>query len=185
MFYETTRYDSHPKAKNARASIRSTNELYSKQLYIATRPDPEDVASGRRSTKQGHRFAGYYFQHPEFKWGRKGEGYVSTISDDPPMLNWIYVDRDTNEVKYGTKSESTGHILGPWNCTPVDKRVTFDEWEGFVAVEEERGIWALYFDTLDDGLEDKVPLSKPVIEIELVRKEMRIPPVNENDQGPN
>lgn len=101
------------------------------------------------------------------------------------MLNWIYVDRDTNEVKYGTKSESTGHILGPWNCTPVDKRVTFDEWEGFVAVEEEKGIWALYFDTLDDGLEDKVPLSKPLLEVELVRKEMRIPPVKENDQGPN
>lgn len=105
--------------------------------------------------------------------------------DEPPMLNWIYVDRDTNEVKYGTMSESTGHLLGPWSCTPVDKRVIFDGWEGFCAVEEEEGLWALYFDTLDDGLDGKVPLTKSVLEVELVRKEMRIPPVNDADEGPN
>lgn len=104
--------------------------------------------------------------------------------DDPPMLNWIYVDRDTYEVKYGTKTESEGNFLGPWNCTPVDKRVTFDQWEGFVAVEEEPDIWALYFDKMDDGLDGIVPLTKNVVEVELIRKEMRIPPVDENDQGP-
>ena len=101
------------------------------------------------------------------------------------MLNWIYVDSETNEVKYGTKTDSTGHLVGPWNHTPVDKRVTFEKWEGFCAVEEEHDIWALYFDTLDDGLDGKVPMSKSVVEVELVRKEMRIPPVVDEDEGPN
>ncbi|MBE3048203.1 hypothetical protein IMZ48_38005 [Candidatus Bathyarchaeota archaeon] len=143
------------------------------------------MASGRRSRKQGHKFAGYYFKHPEHQWPNKGEGYVSTIMDDPPMLNWIYVDSETNEVKYGTKTDSTGHLVGPWNHTPVDKRVTFERWEGFCAVEEEHDIWALYFDTLDDGLDGKVPMSKSVVEVELVRKEMRIPPVVDADEGPD
>lgn len=154
------------------------------QLWIATRPDPDDPESAPAPKKQGHRFAGYFFPHPEFQWGHKGDGFVSTICEEPPMLNWIYVDKDTNEVKYGTKIESAGHKLGPWNCTPVDRRVTFDEWEGFCAVEEEKGLWALYFDCLDDGLDGKVPLTKTILEIELVRREMRIPPVAEEDLGP-
>jgi hypothetical protein len=104
--------------------------------------------------------------------------------DNPPILNWIYVDKDTHEVKYGTKSESDGHKLGPWSCTPVDHRVTFDEWEGFCAVEESPGQWALYFDVDDDGLDGRVSLTKDVLEVELVRREMRIPPVREKDIGP-
>ncbi|KAH9214908.1 hypothetical protein DL95DRAFT_245895, partial [Leptodontidium sp. 2 PMI_412] len=32
---------------------------------------------------QGHQFAGYFFGYPNSNWGRRGEGYVSTISDDP------------------------------------------------------------------------------------------------------
>jgi len=104
--------------------------------------------------------------------------------DDPPILNWIYVDKDTHEVKYGTKSESDGHKLGPWSCTPVDHRVTFDEWEGFCAVEESPGHWALYFDVDDDGFDGRVSLTKDVLEVELVRREMRIPPTREKDIGP-
>ncbi|SPO06227.1 uncharacterized protein DNG_08916 [Cephalotrichum gorgonifer] len=153
------------------------------KLWIATRPDAEDD-EGRELLKRSHRFAGYFFNHPEHKWPGGGQGFVSTIMEEPPMLNWIYVDKDTNEVKYGTKHESMGHKLGPWNCTPVDKRVTFEKWEGFCAVEEEPGRWGLYFDCLDDGLDGKVPLTKPMLEVELIRKEMRIPPVEEADQGP-
>lgn len=143
----------------------------------------------------GHLFSGYFFPHPEYKWGRKGEGLVSTISDDPPMLNWIYVDKDTYEVKYGNKKESEGHIMGPFNCTPVEKRLTFDEWEGFAVAEEPAGpdengdedgmVWALYFDVDDDGLREKVPLDRRVLEVELIRKEMKIPPVEVEDEGPH
>ncbi|KAK4692093.1 hypothetical protein P7C71_g5046, partial [Lecanoromycetidae sp. Uapishka_2] len=122
----------------------------------------------------GHPFAGYFFKHPEYNWGWQGEGLVSTIQPDPPVLNWVYVDRETNEVKYGTKAESEGHIMGPWNCTKIDRRMTFEGWEGFIAVKEKPGTWALYFDIEDDGLNGKVT-GKRKLEVELSRKERKKP----------
>ncbi|MCJ1308644.1 hypothetical protein MMC25_002297 [Agyrium rufum] len=142
--------------------------LHGNKLYIDTFADDELEFSGIC----GHLFAGYFLPYPESDWGRKGEGLVSTISDDPPQLNWIYVDKDTNEVKYGTRIESRGHLVGPWNCTKLEKRMTFDGWEGFMAVQEKVGVWSLYFDVDDDGLKDKV-IEMKKLEIELSRKERR------------
>lgn len=101
---------------------------------------------------------------------------MTTIADDPPQLNWVYVDKDSYEIKYGLRADSEGHLVGPWNCSPVDKRLTFDGWEGFTVVETEKDsdCWQLYFDVDDDGLEGKVPLDKRIMEIELTRKEMRM-----------
>lgn len=48
----------------------------------------------------------------------------------------------------------------------------FEGWEGFLAVEEKAGTWALYFDREDDGLKGKVP-KKRKVEVELSRKEMK------------
>jgi hypothetical protein len=120
-----------------------------------------------------HPFAGYYLPFPEHNWGRQGEGLVSTISDDPPQLNWIYVDSDTYEVKYGDKVQSEPHIVGPWDCTKLDRRLILEGWEGFLAVREGAGNWALYFDRDDDNLEGRVSPKKRRVEIELTRKEMK------------
>ena len=120
----------------------------------------------------GHPFAGYFLPYPEHAWGRKGEGLVSTISNDPPQLNWIYVNIDTYQVKYGNRKESEDHHVGPWDCTKIDKRLIFECWEGFMAVEEEKGVWGLYFDRNDDALKGKAD-GKRKLEIELIRKEMR------------
>ena len=92
--------------------------------------------------------------------------------DEPPQLNWIYVDQDTYEIKYGNRLESEDHLVGPWDCTKIDKRLTLEGWEGFMAVEVEKGLWALYFDRDDDGLKTKVS-KKRILEIELARKERR------------
>ena len=92
--------------------------------------------------------------------------------DDPPQLNWIYVDADTYEVKYGNKVETEGQLVGPWNCTKLDRRMTFEGWEGFMAVKEGPDAWALYFDRGDDGLKGKVE-GKKMLEIELTRKERK------------
>jgi hypothetical protein len=127
-----------------------------------------------RLDEQGHLFAGYFFPYPDKRWGRKGDGYVTTVSDDPPQLNWVYVDKDTYEVKYGLRVDAEPHLVGPWNCSPVDKRFIFDGWEGFTVVEVEDNTWQLYFDVDDDGLQEKVPLDKRIMEIELTRKEVRM-----------
>ncbi|KAL1960175.1 hypothetical protein VTO42DRAFT_8718 [Malbranchea cinnamomea] len=164
--------------------------LRNHKLYVSTTKDSRHNEMGHN----GHLFQGYFFKHPEHQWGRGGEGLVSTISNDPPMLNWIYVDKDTYEVKYDNKQGSEGHLLGPWNCTPVEKRLTFDGWEGFAVAEEPAGpgengdedgmVWALYFDVDDNGLQSKVPLDRRVLEVELTRKEMRIPPAEAEDEEP-
>jgi len=99
---------------------------------------------------------------------------VSTISDDPPQLNWIYVDRDTCEVKYGLRAESEPHIVGPWSVTPVDRRVTLEDWEGFMAVRYGPGEWALYFDLDDNGLKGVVDAAMLRVEVELIRKERKV-----------
>jgi len=132
-------------------------------------------------TTTGHPFAGYYLPYPanQSGWkaaGFKGEGLVSTISDDPPMLNWIYVDKETHEVKYGVRTEAEHHYCGPWDCTEVDRRVTFEGWEGFVAVQEDEDLdeWALYFDREDDGLRGPGMIGlegKRMLLVEVSRKE--------------
>lgn len=136
--------------------------------------EEKDANDPSRLNQAGHLFAGYFFPFPDIKWSGKGDGFVTTIADDPPQLNWVYVDIETFEIKYGLKKDVEGHLVGPWNCTPIDKRLTFDGWEGFMVVEVEKGLWQLYYDVNDDGLEDVVPPEQRIMEVELTRKEMRM-----------
>ncbi|KIW94338.1 uncharacterized protein Z519_05654 [Cladophialophora bantiana CBS 173.52] len=131
----------------------------------------DDFDDDEEADKQplGHPFAGYFLPYPEAKY----EGLVSTICDTPPMLNWIYVDKRTHEVKYGLRVDAQPNVTGPWDCTRQDRRMTLEGWEGFVVVEEEPGLWALYFDRDDDGLRSKVPQGTRVLEVELWRREKR------------
>ncbi|KAL2205910.1 hypothetical protein CC79DRAFT_1369352 [Sarocladium strictum] len=59
----------------------------------------------------GHKFCGYYFNYPSEE-GLKG--LVSTIQEDPPMLNWIFVDKDTHAVRYGGRKDTIDHVIGSW-----------------------------------------------------------------------
>lgn len=85
--------------------------------------------------RPGHKFNGYYFKYPN----EQGyQGMVSTIQDDPPMLNWLYVDKDTGAVRYGSRKDTTGHIIGPWGWSEDEQLLTMDDddWR-FIAVEED------------------------------------------------
>jgi hypothetical protein len=101
-----------------------------------------------------HPFTGFYIMYPDEDRSPGERGLVSTVSVDPPMLNWVYVDKETLEVKYGNRTQSIQHIVGPWDWTEDEAGVTLDGWEGFCAVEEEEkedGLkWALYYDRWDD-----------------------------------
>lgn len=117
-----------------------------------------------------HPFTGFYLAYPDDNRSYT-RGLVSTISVDPPMLNWIYVDKDTYECKFAARSGSIAHHVGSfdWTSEDNDSCVTLDEFEGFVAVEEKPGEWALYFDKDDDGLKGKRK-GRRVVEIHLQRR---------------
>lgn len=102
-----------------------------------------------------HKAEAFYISYPEpehTKHLKRGLGLVTTISSDPPMLNWIYADKDTHELKYGNRSQSVEHVVGPWDWRDEETVVTLEKTTGFVAVEEEDGAWAVYFDRDGDGL---------------------------------
>ncbi|PMD43038.1 hypothetical protein L207DRAFT_526252 [Hyaloscypha variabilis F] len=80
----------------------------------------------------GHPFSGYFLPYPETKYS----GLVSSISDDPPIMNWVYIDRETYEVKFGTRPHAEHNFNGPFDCTREERRLNFGGWEGFVVVKE-------------------------------------------------
>ena len=129
---------------------------------------------------KAHPFQGFYVQYPDDQRPQPLPlGLVSTISDDPPMLNWIYVDKTTLEVKYGNRTQSRAHRVGSWGWTgkesdngeiSYDRKtakkeeveeeeeepggLTFEGEEKFVAVEPLGGgdMWELMWDEKDDLL---------------------------------
>ncbi|KAK4233658.1 hypothetical protein C8A03DRAFT_19299 [Achaetomium macrosporum] len=93
----------------------------------------------------GHKFTGYYFTYPS---EAKHLGLVSTIADDPPMLNWIFVDKDTNMVRHGGRQDTLGgHTIGPWYWSDDEQWLTLEGDESrFVAVQTENKKWAIAWD---------------------------------------
>jgi len=121
----------------------------------------------------------FYLVYPDDERNPPPMGLVSQVQDEPPLLNWIYIDRRTMEVKYGNRTESRQHAVGPWDWT-VDpevpnedifggKGITFEGEELFMAVEDESGEWQIYFDRLDDGLKDYLPKERRKLQISLER----------------
>ncbi len=118
-----------------------------------------------------HPFTGFYLAYPDDNRPYT-RGLVSTISVDPPMLNWIYIDKDTYEVKYAARSGSIMHHVGSFDWTSEeteDSRITFDGLESFIAVEEGPGSWALYFDLNDDGLKQHSK-GRKMVDVSLQRR---------------
>jgi len=169
-------------AEQKKVNAEAANETYMVKFYLdvfcaANSPFKDEIHGGMIVMKHGkvwlaqkdpetllpkplkdspppHPFTGFYIMYPDDDRDPKERGLVTTISDDPPMLNWVYVDKDTLELKYGNRTQSINHIVGPWNWTDDEAGVTLDEFEGFVAVEEEEkedGLkWAIYYDRWDD-----------------------------------
>jgi len=146
-------------------------EVHRKQVVLRKGKLYLDRASHPRY-QDGHPFSGFFLNYPSAKKGASPlRGLVSTISKDPPELNWIYVDKDTLELKYGGKSKSTGHVVGPWDWTDDQKGMLLESWEGFVAMQagDEEGGWLLCYDRDDNHL-GNVRGDRKVVEIELDRR---------------
>ena len=134
--------------------------LWDGKLYL--------VKNEQRQASGAHPLTGYFLPYPNKPYN----GLVTTVNDEN-MLNWVYVDSQTSEVRYAVRAEAEQHLTGPMDMTidsSGEKRLTFEKWEGFVAVEEPDGEWALYFDRADNGLKDQVA-GRRVTEVELIRVE--------------
>jgi hypothetical protein len=72
---------------------------------------------------------------------------VSFISDDPPALNWIFVDKDSHMVRHGSRQDTIGHVIGPWGWSADERWLTLEGDDSkFVAVEQENKKWAIFYD---------------------------------------
>ncbi len=91
-------------------------------------------------------------------------------------MNWVFVARDTYELKYGLRVAAEGNLTGPFDCTRQDRRLTFGGWEGFVAVQQ-GDFWALYFDRDGDRLKGMMAEGTTIVEVALLRREIRTPPL--------
>ncbi|TEA19003.1 hypothetical protein C8034_v009441 [Colletotrichum sidae] len=139
------------------------------KLFVDTGLDPDSAF--------GFPFTGYFLPYPESQYA----GLVSMICEEPPIMNWIYVDRDTHEVKFGTRPYAQPNLTGPFDCTRQDKRLTFAGWEGFYVVKT-GDFWALYFDVEQDGLKAKLGEVITALAVDLVRVEMPVMPVKEEEK---
>ncbi|KAI9769884.1 MAG: hypothetical protein M1835_006642 [Candelina submexicana] len=173
--------DNKKKKKKEQANLSPS--FYPKtQLYLDDPNPPPSNPPKPESHPQSHPFAGFYIAYPPLDPETPSpqiRGLVSTISNDPPMLNWIYADRETGEVRYGNRTQSRGHVFGSWDWTEDLEGLVLEGWEGFVVVEEEEEeeegvgvdegegdgkgkgkgkgegegrVWAVYYDRKRDGL---------------------------------
>jgi hypothetical protein len=144
---------------NSPSSLKNHVIVLTKDKVWAVPKDPESGDPLPLKSKDGttwlpHPFTGFYIMYPDDERSPPERGLVSTISVDPPMLNWIYCHSQTCELRYGNRTTSIEHVVGPWNWTEGEEAITLDGWEGLVVVDEgerDDGLrWAVYYDRWDD-----------------------------------
>ena len=158
--------ESHSVGK-ARQIHRGRVVLSDGKMYI------EPASSPPRAPK----FEGFYIEYADNDRPKPlPMGMVSMVFEDKPTLNWIYVDRKTREVKYGNKTQSKEHVVGPWSWEAGDQGgpggATLDGDEGAVAVETPDG-WQVYWEDGNGKIHVQV---KSKIQISLERKMVELVP---------
>ncbi|KAL2372094.1 hypothetical protein RJZ57_003472 [Blastomyces gilchristii] len=127
------------------ANSEEARQLHGRRVVLRDNKVYLDSAASDSRSIPSHTAEAFYISYPDEE-REPTLGLVSTVSVDPPMLNWIYVDKNTFELRYGNRTQSREHLVGPWDWTEDQVGVTVQDIEGFVAVEEEEGVWAVYFD---------------------------------------
>lgn len=145
------------KAKFAMTAELSIDDEDPVECPVVLREDGRLYLDHPDAPAPGYAFSGFYFMYP----GEEQHlGLVSMASDDPPALHWMFVDKDTGEMKHGKRADTLGHVIGPWYWSNDERWLTLrGDMTGFVAVEEEveeveegeNKKWALYLDRDRDG----------------------------------
>ena len=136
-------------ANNAKAKQLHGGQLVLREgkLYVMSRSSDLDTS---------HPFEGFYIEYPDPERPQPLPlGLVSTISKDPPMLNWIYVDKNTREVRYGNRTQSRAHVVGSWSWDAGEEGgaggLNLEGKEGAVAVEADDG-WEIRWEDEDGNI---------------------------------
>lgn len=147
--------------------------LRNDKLYISKPPYPTSSFP----------FTGFYISYPDPARTPAQLGLVSFISDDPPALNWIYIDKNTRELKYGNRTASIDHHVGSWGFEAGEEGgaggITFDKAEGAVAVETADG-WELHWEDEDGNVGDVG--HRRILNVSLERKFVEEPKEPEKDE---
>ncbi|KAI1341054.1 hypothetical protein F5Y15DRAFT_414177 [Xylariaceae sp. FL0016] len=118
------------------------------------------------SPVEGFRFNGFYFGFP---CPEEHQGLVAPKAADPPMLHWIFVDKDTGLLRHGSRNDTIDHLIGPWSWTEDEEFLTLENSrECFVGILNEDGTWCVHYDKEDDLEERLDPCD--IVNIELHRE---------------
>ena len=124
----------------------------------------------KQSTYRLQPFEGFYIEYPDDQRPDPAPlGLVSKVASDPPLMNWIYIDRDTCAIRHGNRTESRPHRVGDWGFSNDDEDdfnddedpggIEFDGEERFVAVGPEpkdtEGRWEVWWDEYDNHLQGR------------------------------
>ncbi|UPX20186.1 uncharacterized protein EKO05_0010427 [Ascochyta rabiei] len=161
---------SHMKCRPSARTPEDRKELF-KDSIVVLREGKLYVQLPSYHGEALHPFSGYYLPYPDSNF----EGLVSTISDEPPQLNWIHLDTSSKiyQIRYGLRAAAEQGLTGPWGarvCCDGEIRFLMENWEGSIAVEtEEPGLCSSCFDRYDDGLKGKLARDQRTVEVELIR----------------
>ncbi|OQE92023.1 hypothetical protein PENNAL_c0008G09782 [Penicillium nalgiovense] len=129
-------------------------------------------------------FDGHFYSHPAFQEGNTA-GLISMSGEDKPLARWVFLDSETNEMKWGGRNESDGHVCGPFNLTVDGRYITLEDNQKWLAVrlpevylgsqrakawglvddhDSAAPEWTLYFDR-SDGIIARLPAGTQTIEV--------------------
>ncbi|KAJ5216267.1 uncharacterized protein N7498_002674 [Penicillium cinerascens] len=128
-------------------------------------------------------YNGGFYSHPDFPPSNTS-GLVTVSGEETPTLRWVFLDKNTHELRWGGRPDSEGHVCGPFDWSKDETYVTLDGWEGWLAVrlpddethdrtnhelgiDDGREVWRLYFDQNDDGAD--LPPGAQGLEVRLKR----------------
>ena len=92
-------------------------------------------------------------------------------ANEAPTLNWIYVDRETQELKYGNRTQSREHAVGSWGWDTSDEDgspcLVLEGNEAAIAIQTLNNSWELWWAEDVDRIRN---VGKKIEEVSLERK---------------
>ncbi|KAL8710161.1 MAG: hypothetical protein Q9220_005244 [cf. Caloplaca sp. 1 TL-2023] len=109
-------YCDAPHSRSAAVLNGKSVVLRGGRLWLRTsEPNPAPAMTTEGEAEAA--FLGFYIPYPDPARKPSQLGLASFIPHsptEPPGLNWIFVDRETREMRYGNRTDSIKHVVGPW-----------------------------------------------------------------------